>query len=378
MNEQELKNKLKEEFTKIKVPDIKDKIKAKYYFSKDSEYVPEKKKSKLRMLSNSLALALSSFIIVLAVIIISKSGIPSITNNYQFENESNLITFEAFSSVSLMPTTTTASLVNTIGVTNIIPLASQTENNNNVDRIHKYILLAEQLLTLNNGLNVTTEDSDIPEYSNKEIINITSALDQTLTYTFYYNLTPSEDQVSFSLEGIMRFNNLEYQLIGRKVVNENNSNVSFKATFNENTWVEVEQKKDGNNEKYEYTISDNGIITNSNVKIVNNNNKLSVDIDYSDDSSTGNYHFTQEIENNQKNIKIQVKEGKITENFKVSIVTDENTGEEMYEYKNTKSNESVRKDNEKNKKDDNNNNGNDKNDNNGNDKDKDKDNKGND
>jgi len=336
---------LKNDFSNIEVPDLKDQIKAKYLFNKEPIKEPSYKPNKYRLkyLMNSLVASIAVFMVVLIIIISKHPTIPS-----TIDGEKNIITFEAFTAISLMSDTSTSPLNNTLAdnEVNYIPLAFN-DPNTEVDKLNRYIPLVEQVLTINKGINITVlEESDKSEYENQEVIEIYTALEQKIIYNFYYNVTftdVDQGQQEFQLEGIMVNNQLEYRLEGIKKIQNKKTKISLIATLNDSTSVLVERTLVDNEEMYEYTISENGVNSKSKMKIKNVNDELEVEFEFEDDTSE-QYSFKQVIKDGKKNISILARSGNISRgNLQVYIVDDEETGKKMYEYLN-ENNETFRKD----------------------------------
>lgn len=332
---------LRQEFSSLKVPDLKDKIKANYYFNKEVS-TPKPKKHIFFTLKSALSFTLASVILLLAIFGINQITQPPIKTPI-LTTEIQLVSFEAFSAISVMP----ESQVNNLSFAYTKPQIQYLNNYNTekeIDYLHKYMFLIEQVLTIDKGLKIEVLDSDKSEYSNKEIIEISSAFNTTNYYTLYYNIINEDvedDESEYELQGIMISDNLQYQLYGSKEIDGNETSVSLTATLNKNTWVKVTSERKSNMEEFEYEISDNGVITKTIMEIEKNDNQVEVELEYETENGKSKYRFRHLKEENQ--IRIQAKDKKNTIVFKVNLKKDEITGQNIYEYKSNRNDQVIQR-----------------------------------
>lgn len=98
-------------------------------------------------------------------------------------------------------------------------------------------------------------DSDKEEYTVKYQID-TSFLNEKNVYTFYYNETLKEEEEYF-IEGIVEFNNEIYSMYGKKEIEDDEQEIEFKISLNENTYVVLEQEVENNEQEYSYKYYEN-------------------------------------------------------------------------------------------------------------------------
>lgn len=340
-HQDDLFEQLRQEFSSLKVPDLKDRIKANYYFNKDVS-IKQPKKHFFFNLKYALSFTLASIILVLAIFGINQITPPPI-NTPILTTEKQLVSFEAFSAISVMP----ESQVNNLSFTYTKPQIQYLNNYNTekeIDYLHKYMLLIEQVLAIDEGLKIEVVDSDKGEYTNKEIIEISSAFNITNYYTLYYNIINEEvedDESEYELQGIMIADNLQYQLYGSKEIESNEVSVSLTAILSNNTWVKVSSERKSNKEEFEYEISDNGVITKTIMEIEKNDKQVEVELEYETENGKSKYRFRHLKEENQ--IRIQAKDKKNTIVFIVNLKKDEITGQNIYEYKSNRNDQVIQR-----------------------------------
>lgn len=291
-----------------------------------------------------------------------------ITNNEVLASNEDIYLFSAVSSTSLLPTNSTPTQVS-------MKLSDTDETlvENEVEDINKYLQMMEQFLGENNGLSTEIVESDRAEYQNKVVFTTVDLLGNQIVYVLYYNeeiLTEDndidnpeevittdmtteeneEEDVSESTEkeeisdnqetrisGILIMNGNEYQVLGKKEIEEDESKIKMISYLDDNNYVTVVSKVEDNERKYQYEVVTDGVVTmKSKVKFEEEDNETKFVLDYTDGDLSGFFEFKREIEDDKDIIKIkyEINQGSESESgeVKILVVTDPITGDTTYQY----------------------------------------------
>ena len=366
-----LKN-LKTEFEMIAVPELKDNIKRRYS-EQTNHHNRVSLVSYLKPLKAALMSSISFVIVILGIIIITTERINHpIEQNPKpiITGEKNIFTFQALSSVSLFsisPNNDLSSLDFNI---------KKDDNNNDdkdkeeerndekdddnvnyefeIDKIHDYIFMIDQVLTYNIKLTVDTINSPYEKFQYQDNIEIITAFDKTINYVFHYNfLQENDEKEKYILEGILLFNDLEFKLNGICKQEKNETKISLNAYFDDENWVEVEQKIENNEEKYIYNISNNGVFSKTAIKLsLEKNNEINIKMSFIDEDSNIEYMIIKETDQNENKIIIRRIENNSSLIIHVRSIIENDTVK--YEYKFIESGNTINKEDRNNKKNGNN------------------------
>ncbi|MDD4077496.1 MAG: hypothetical protein PHT03_05920 [Bacilli bacterium] len=313
-----LYEKLKQEFALLQVPNIKDKIITKHYYEKQTRTKPQRR---WRPVLITTLTAVFAFLLI-GYFLISPVADDNIIK------EKDVMAFEAFSAVSLMPEANS--------VNNSLPLKYGPKENNpqlpnideDVEDIHKYIYLVEQVLTLNKQLKIMPiNNPDMAIYEHQEKIEITTVFDDILNYEFYYNLTKSEKE--WSANGIIVQLEHELSFIATKITEENKSIVSLTAYLDKDNQVEIKQELKKNKNLFQLKIIEKAKESTATLTLNKKINRFEIDL------SVNNKKFICYRNNNSIRIEPKHYQTKI----KIDINKNKEKGE--YEYRNNQ-NEDVK------------------------------------
>ena len=166
------------------------------------------------------------------------------------------------------------------------PGVSGTEENNKPsddiisEELKQSILDNIQLVnnTISGGvIKSEVTNSDREEYQYTYSITATNEIGETLSYVFYYNeLANIEDEEEdedeeevkdnseeeleqeIHLKGIVILNDVEYQMVGDKEIEDGEVEVCFKILLDENNYVIVEQEMEDEEQEFKYMVFENG------------------------------------------------------------------------------------------------------------------------
>ena len=223
-----------------------------------------------------------------------------------------------------------------------------------INEINKYLGIMEQMLSDDKPITIVDETSDRPEYMNKMVISTKDLNLNVHTYVLYYNevaladteladtevVEEDEDnkpeeqnEIETSLEGIMVVGENEYTVSGKKEIENDELKVQFTSKIDDNNWVKVTQKTENEESKFEYTISENAVVSKTKMKFEEEDNETKLKLQLEQGEINSEYEFKMEEEDGKKIIKIEIQNDTTNLEAKVYVVVDPVTGETTYEYK---------------------------------------------
>ena len=285
--------------------------------------------------------------LVILLVFVGCSSLENRTNNL-FKDLNSIDGFAVLSSITLLDsmdtTQTTPLFANPIGYSFSKLSAKNDISDEEIDTINKYLGIMEQMLADDKPLVIQNETSDRSEYAIKMVISTKDLNGNVFTYIFYYNETnlndndddeeeKDKDEMELSLEGIMVVSDKEYVINGKKEVEENEMKVEFTSYLDEKNYVKVVHKTENNEEKFEYTISENGVISKSKMKFESKGNETKLKLQFTEGNIEREYQFKREFDDGHDVIKIEINDENYKFEVKVYVVVDPETGEITYEYR---------------------------------------------
>lgn len=315
-----------------------------------------------------LALILTTLLIAVGVL---ACGAPS--NLDVFGENADIYAFSAISSVDLLSTPQTQTTSDALAVT----LADEADPivADELDELNRYLNMMEKFLGESNGFTFVAESSDRPEYVHKIVYSTVDMAGDAVVYILYYNEVLDEETVATSMTdlgetttepeaedeeeteaeeedetdedefenqetritGILVIGDLEYAVEGKKEIEENEEKIRIRSELDELNYVEVVSKIEDGERKFEYTVSVDGVVSISKVKIEQEDNEQKIALKFVSGEAKGEYTFKQETEDGETILKIAYKleENGVTEEgeIKVLVVVDPVTGETTYTYR---------------------------------------------
>jgi hypothetical protein len=253
-----------------------------------------------------------------------------------------------------------------------------------IDILDKYLSMMDLYLGDNNGLTVTAEVSDNPDYAQKVTFTSTTMSGILVTYVLYYNEvlfeeTPAveedetttttapetdtteplsfkeneqdrlreknfefedenDDSILYVLSGLLIIGENEYLLEGKKILNGEEEILIMRSWIDHDNYVKVRYQSEENQMKFFYEIVTDGIIVNkSKVRVLTENGKIMTKLEFVEGDAKGRYDFMTETVENVTYIKVKyntVNAEGVKESGLIHIIAtyDELTGETTYEY----------------------------------------------
>lgn len=248
--------------------------------------------------------------------------------------------------------------------------------------LEKYLLMVETFLNSSAPLNVIQQASDRVEYQYMSIYQAKDALGNIVDYTVYYNeveilpevedetedeteessetedeQVPSErrtrggrnhdhddlfddeenDEIVTELEGLMIVNGIEYTLLGRKEVEDDETEYKFIALIDELNFIRISFETEDDEQKFKFVQMTDGVIVNkTSIKVENEDGESKVMLVYQTETLEARYSFKYaDNEDYDLFIKYEIdQDGQEIERgmIKITINVDEVTQETTYTY----------------------------------------------
>lgn len=200
--------------------------------------------------------------------------------------------------------------------------------------------MVEEMLT-NSIFKSEVLPSDKEEYETMYTLTTKNFNDIEQTYVFYYNETLKEneheqehkenknhhDEQESRLEGIVIFNELEYQMIGEKEIKDDEVEMKFKVSLDEQNYVVINQETESDEQEFEYIqYVDGKKVYQTEIEFEANDKKGKFEVEFKEKSENGiiAYQYEFKIEEERKFVEIKIKENKTELKVKMEIFFDEN------------------------------------------------------
>jgi hypothetical protein len=333
---------------------------------------------------NMKKIILGIFVFATGLVLLACNSAPAAV----FADADDIYAFQAVSAAELLigsqePLSLTAQPLSTNPVVALLDEGDDTTDEpivaEEIDQVDKYLTMMEQFLGQDNGLLVTVEVSDNTEYANKIIFTTRNLAGEDVTYTLYYNevlyeapvvedddtlttteattdetTTPlgygdgdhqyefqdeSDDEILYSLSGILVVGDVTYNLEGKKVVEENEEVLILRAYVDHDNFVKVTYKTEENLKKFTYEVMTDGVLVNkAKVRVeTDTDGSLKAKLEFVEGEANGKYEFKQEVVDNVTYIKVKYEvesaEGVQEEGMiHITATYDEATDTTTYEY----------------------------------------------
>ena len=194
-------------------------------------------------------------------------------------------------------------------------MKKQTNNNEEefAQEIHKYLMTGEMLFNKEN-IKSTTYNSDKENYKYKIVSSYHDFTSFTNEYVFYYNENTINNNY-FNIEGIIIFDEQEYKVLGNKKIEEKKElETELKIFISDTEYTEISQESKINENEYEYKFyKDNELIKEISLenKIENNKKELEIEIVENNIEKQFEFEFKNnliecEFEFNDEEIKLEI------------------------------------------------------------------------
>lgn len=227
------------------------------------------------------------------------------------------------------------------------------------EKIDDYLTMFDDILLKKDNLNIKEEVSDKDGYTIKMIFTSINLSLETKEYTLYlnekikneqdddleYDDEKPYDEVETLLSGIIILDDNEYLIEGKKEVEEEGElEIELKIMIDEENYVIIEQEKEEDEIEYEYSVYQKKRLFKqfSFEYEIDEDNELEIELNILENNQKNSYKFKKIEENDITYIKVQHKQDNQNIVIFVKSYIDSTTGEIIYEYKFTESNNSIK------------------------------------
>ena len=216
---------------------------------------------------------------------------------------------------------------------------TEIEFNHVVDYVHSYLPTVEGFLGNSTIIAPKEQTSDKTAYAKMLVVNYKDTLNNEHNYKLYYNESvPSENnrpskadddfEVATKLSGEVLYNNTTYALEGVKEVENDEIEIKFTITLENNKKVVIEQETENNEQEFSYTIY------NGNTEVYSTS--FGVEIE------NGMVEFESEYEKDDKELELEIKQAEKNNNNKFYIEYEDNNQKTRITVEKTIENNSVK------------------------------------
>ena len=191
------------------------------------------------------------------------------------------------------------------------------------------------------------EESDKDAYETKITYNGQGLDKEEQTYMIYYKETivndkdkdKDKDEVETTLEGIAIVDGQEYQVFGKKEVEQDELEIELEIIFDKDNYVKISQEKENNETEYEYEIVKNGKTVNEfEMEFKEKNGKITVEIEKEINGKKEKIEVKGS--DNRNTIKIEIELNEIKSKFLCEYFTKED-GSNSYVFTNIENGEKI-------------------------------------
>ena len=209
-----------------------------------------------------------------------------------------------------------------------------------IPQISPYLEMIEQLMSSEGQLEVISEESDREEYDYKDIIVARDTLGIDLNYIIYYSvdeLNDNNETVTYRFSGIIIYGDSdeEYQIVGKREIEEDEAKVSMHIYYSEGDYIHSEYKEETDEAKYRFRVyENNNLISDSSLKFEDVDGELKLKLVFGGGDNTYVYDVMLD-EQTPSLIRVDYKiqrKGQPNRNgyLTIEVVVDEESGETKY------------------------------------------------
>ena len=209
-----------------------------------------------------------------------------------------------------------------------------------IPQISPYLEMIEQLMSSEGQLEVISEESDREEYDYKDIIVARDTLGIDLNYIIYYSVDELNDNneiATYRFSGIIIYGDSdeEYQIVGKREIEEDEAKVSMHIYYSEGDYIHSEYKEETDEAKYRFRVyENNNLISDSSLKFEDVDGELKLKLVFGGGDNTYVYDVMLD-EQTPSLIRVDYKiqrKGQPNRNgyLTIEVVVDEESGETKY------------------------------------------------
>ncbi|MDD3382337.1 MAG: hypothetical protein PHT83_02360 [Bacilli bacterium] len=344
ITETEIISKIKSEFSEIVVPDLASNIMAKYNLRPVAEKI-ETKKQRRSIFNLKYAMSLAMILVISVVVVLAVTAtqnpvddgsdpiITQTSNAMAIESISALYMFSEDSDVE--PMDFGGPIGEGPGTGFMPPETPPVDDQEMAVRMHRFLVLSEQMIQNTNNITIEDLESDLVGYSYKEKVTIQTYLENAIEYVFYYNITKGtiEDD-DYSFEGLINYNEKAYQVSGEKSVVSDKRMLNLVVRENALNWVEVEKDLDSTENDTEYKVYNNSQVAyEATMKFERVNDNTKLNFEYRKNQFIEEFIFEKAPLEEGKGMTVRHRANNQEKEVDVYIVDGQNTQQRRYEYR---------------------------------------------
>lgn len=283
--------------------------------------------------SYGFTLVLSVLILALVFSLFPGEAPITPTPNKLLGSEEEIISFSALSTVSLLSSTSSDEL-----------LSFQPQPLNTIQQppiinyVKPYLDIVESLLSNQSGFVVVTGESEYEEYTTFMEFQVNDLLGNKKTYIMHYNLIlleADEEELEYSIEGILLVGNQHYIVFGEKKIEEGEESLTFKAMKDQNNYVESFIEIESDKQSFEYKVVQFGqVVSESIIEIEFDEDEIKIKLEFIEGNDFGEFEFEFKTENGLKFIYIEfeteINGREVSGEMTVQVIVDSITGKTTY------------------------------------------------
>lgn len=220
--------------------------------------------------------------------------------------------------------------------------------------LERYLQLVETYLS-NDAIKAEATTSDRPEFETMLVYTSKDMLGDVRTFVVYYNQVDAEEpvaeeptdddfeiennEIEYELTGLIVIDGIEYELVGRKEIEDGEAEYKFIAYINQDNFIRIsyESDEEDGEQKFRFTqVTDGVLVYETKIKLEVEDNEFKVMLTYKTENSYSRFMFKA---SDEASYDIMVKyeiieDGQLVESghAKIYIIVNEETGETTYEY----------------------------------------------
>lgn len=200
------------------------------------------------------------------------------------------------------------------------------------DELIQKLQIVEEMLT-DSIFRSELAESDREEFETMYTLTTRSFNDEDQVYIFYYNEIfkldkngEKKNEQKSRLEGIVIYNDVEYQMIGEREVEHDEIEMEFKVTLDEENYVIMKQESESDEQEFEYVQYRNGEkVLQTEIEFETNHEKNKMEIKFKEKSEEGTKEYKYEFKTieDRKFVEIKIAENQEEIKVKIEIIVDE-------------------------------------------------------
>lgn len=202
------------------------------------------------------------------------------------------------SSLTPLLNTKSANMINPL-VVNLTQEINSETGAQTVELIKPYLEMVEVLAGQDQGIIIVNEVSDNELFEFKVKLTTFDMTGREITHILYFNevyYDKKDEEEEFRIEGLFIIDNVEFEFIGKKQIEDNERTIEFKTMVDEKNYVESIYSLEENESYYLIrTVKEDIVVSKIEVEIENENNEKEIELRFIDGNDRGVFQFEYEV-----------------------------------------------------------------------------------